>query len=162
MVDAAHKEWWQTFEVVFGVPMAAAALLRLLLPMPIPFGNPTPAAAVAGAVLTIGGVTVVALARRQLSRLGQPTDPGSPTSRLVTSGVFMVSRNPLYLGGVAVLAGIGLSFNLAWVLLLLVPGVLACNYVLIIPEERYLGMKFKDEYQAYAKTVCRWVGRSPR
>jgi protein-S-isoprenylcysteine O-methyltransferase Ste14 len=142
--------------------LAIAIALQILVPLSIPFGKLTPVAAVTGAILTIDGLAVVVLARGLLSRFGQPTDPGRPTSRLVTTGVFAISRNPLYLGGVMVLAGVGLAFNLVWILLLLTPGLLACNYVLIIPEERYLVEKFGDEYKEYAKTVGRWVGRAAR
>lgn len=161
-MDAAHRRWWQIFEVVLGLPLAVAGLLQIVIPWSIPFGAWAPVSMGVGAVMTIAGLAFVVLARRQFARFGQPTDPGRPTSRLVTTGVFAISRNPLYVGGVMVLAGLGLLFNLAWVLLLLVPGVIACNALLIAPEERYLGEKFNDAYQTYANTVCRWVGRARR
>lgn len=157
-MDAAHRRWWQIFEVVFGLPLAVAGLLQIVIPWSLPFGAGAPVAAGIGAVTAIAGLTFVVLARRQFARFGQPTDPGRPTSQLVTTGVFAISRNPLYVGGVMVLAGFGLLFNLAWVLLLLVPSVFACNALLIAPEERYLGAKFNGAYQRYANTVCRWIG----
>lgn len=160
MADAAHERWWQTFEVVFGFPLGIAAVLQILVPLSIPFGGMRPVAAVAGAAFTLVGLAFVVLARAKFARLGQPSDPGRPTSRLVTTGVFAISRNPLYLGGVLVLAGFGLAFNLAWVLLALVPGVAGCYLVLILPEERYLAAKFPHDYPAYAKKVCRWLGRA--
>jgi len=39
------------------------------------------------------------------------------------------------------------------------PGVLACHYILIAPEERYLLGRFGDQYGEYAKTHHRWLGR---
>ena len=160
MADAAHEQWWQVFEVVFGLPVVIAGILQILLPLSIPFGGLMPVAAFAGALLALVGLGFVVLARAKLARSGQPTDPGRPTSQLVTTGVFAVSRNPLYLGGVLVLAGIGLAFDLAWVLLALVPGLVACYLVLILPEERYLSAKFTHTYPVYAKKVCRWLGRT--
>jgi len=158
--DVAHKSWWQTFEVVFGIPFLAAIVLQLAVPLSLPRGFLTPAIILAGATLIIVGTTLVVLARREFAKHGQPTDPGHPTSKIVTTGVFAVSRNPLYLGGVCVLVGIALAVNLPWVLVLLLPALIACHYVLITPEERYLAVKFGEEYARYTTTVHRWIGRA--
>lgn len=158
--DVAHKRWWQIFEVVFGVPLLAAIALHVALPLSLPGGLLTPAIIAGGAVFLIIGVVLVVLARRQFAKHGQPTDPGHPTSQIVTTGVFSFSRNPLYLGGICVLLGIALALNLAWALVFLLPALVACHYVLIAPEERYLAAKFGQEYQTYAASVCRWFGRS--
>jgi protein-S-isoprenylcysteine O-methyltransferase Ste14 len=115
---------------------------------------------VGGAVVAGLGVTIVALGRRELARQGQPTDPGRPTTNIVTSGIYSLSRNPLYLGATCFLAGVALAFNLPWVLVLLLPSLVACHVVLIAPEERYLAARFGDEYREYAATVHRWLGRA--
>ena len=159
--DAAHKSWWQTFEAVFGIPFLAAIGLQLAVPLSLPHGpTDTPAFIAGGAALIIAGLALVVLARREFAQRRQPTDPGRPTTRLVTTGVFSVSRNPLYLGGVCILAGIALALNLPWVLVLLVPALVACHYILIAPEERYLAAKFGEEYALYAASVHRWLGRA--
>ncbi len=159
-MDAAHKSWWQTFEVVFGIPFLAAIALQLAVPLSLARGFFTPVIILAGAALVIVGVALAVLARREFSQEGQPTDPGHPTSKVVTTGVFSVSRNPLYLGGVCVLVGIALAVNLPWMLVLLLPALVACHYVLIVPEERYLAAKFGEEYVKYTATVHRWMGRT--
>lgn len=158
--DVAHKSWWQTFEVVFGIPFLAAIALQLTVPLSLPRGFLTPAIIPGGAALIIVGAALVVLARREFAQCGQPTDPGLPTSKVVTTGVFSVSRNPLYLGGICILVGIALALNLPWVLVLLLPALVACHYVLIAPEERYLATKFGEEYRIYAATVHRWIGRA--
>ncbi|MBA3471128.1 MAG: isoprenylcysteine carboxylmethyltransferase family protein [Herpetosiphonaceae bacterium] len=160
--EVAHKQWWQIFEVVFGIPFLAAILLQLAVPLALPSTVLTPAIIAGGATLIIAGVTLVVLARREFAQRGQPTDPGLSTSTLVTSGVFAVSRNPLYLGGVCVLLGIALAVNLPWVLGLLVPSLIACHFVLIVPEEQYLAATFGEEYRRYAAAVHRWIGRVRR
>ncbi len=157
--DVAHKRWWQIFEVVFGLPFLAAIALQLAIPFSLPGAFRTPAIVAGGAVLVIVGAALVILARREFAQHGQPTDPGRPTSKLITSGVFSVSRNPLYLGGICILVGMALALNLPWVFVLLLPAVVACHSVLIAPEERYLAAKFGDEYRLYAVRVHRWVGR---
>lgn len=157
--DVAHKRWWQIFEVVFGIPCLVAIALHLAVPLSFPHGLLTPVMIVGGAALMLMGVGLVILARREFAQQGQPTDPGLPTNKLVTTGVFSISRNPLYLGGVDILVGIALAINLPWVLVLLLPAVVTCHYVLIAPEERYLAAKFGDEYRTYAASVHRWIGR---
>jgi protein-S-isoprenylcysteine O-methyltransferase Ste14 len=156
-MDVAHKSWWQVFEVVFGIPFLVAIGLQLAVPLSLPGGIPKLAIVAGGATLIIVGVVLVVLARRELARHGQPTDPGRPTRKIVTTGVFAVSRNPLYLGGVCFLVGIALALNLPWVLVLLLPALVACHYILIALEERYLAARFGEEYHMYAATVRRWI-----
>ena len=158
--DVAHKNWWQIFEVVFGIPFFFAIALQLAVPLAFPRGFLTLVIIPAGAVLIIVGAALVFLARREFAKYSQPTDPGHPTSKVVTTGVFSFSRNPIYLGGVCILVGIALAFNLPWVIVLLLPALIACHYVLIAPEERYLTAKFGEEYARYTATVHRWIGRA--
>jgi protein-S-isoprenylcysteine O-methyltransferase Ste14 len=161
-MDVAHRSWWQIFEVVFGIPCFAAIALQLAVPLSIPRGFLTPAIIPAGAALISVGAALVVLARRELAQHGQPTDPGLPTSKIVTTGVFSFSRNPLYLGGVCILVGIALALSLPWVLVLLLPAFVACHYILIAPEEKYLAAKFGKEYRMYVASVHRWIGRPRR
>lgn len=158
--DGAHTSRWRIFEVVFGIPFLAAIVLQRAWPLSLPRGPHTPAVRPVGVALIAAGLALVALARRELGRQGQPTDPGRPTSRLVTTGVFSVSRNPLYLGGICLLVGIALALDLPWVLILLVPAITVAQRVLIAPEERYLAARFGEEYRAYSASVRRWIGRS--
>jgi protein-S-isoprenylcysteine O-methyltransferase Ste14 len=158
--DAAHKSWWQISEVVFGIPFLAAIALQLAVPLSLPRGWLTPAIIPGGVALILVGAALIILARREFAQRGQPTDPGRPTTRIVTTGVFSISRNPIYLGAACFLAGIALAVNLPWVLVLLLPSLVACHYVLILPEERYLVAKFGEGYLVYAATVRRWIGRA--
>lgn len=157
--DVAHNRWWQIFEVVFGVPFLVAIGLQRVVPISLPHGFLRLAIILAGAMLMVVGVSLVVLARREFAQYAQPTDPGLPTSEIITTGVFSVSRNPLYLGGIFMLAGISFAFNLPWVLILLIPSIIACHYILIVPEEGYLAAKFGEQYRVYATTVHRWMGR---
>lgn len=156
---AAHKSGWQIFEVVFGVPFLVALALQWLIPLSFPgepFSSPY---LVAGAILIPIGIRLVVMARQEFSKYSQPTDPGRPTGQIVTTGIFSVSRNPLYLGGIFVLAGISLALDLPWAFILLIPSIVACHYILILPEERYLSAKFGEPYRIYMATVQRWIGR---
>jgi protein-S-isoprenylcysteine O-methyltransferase Ste14 len=157
--DVAHKSWWQIFEVVFGVPFLLAIALQQVVPISLSRAVVTPLRILAGAILVVAGISLVILARREFARYGQPTDPGQPTSKVISTGVFSFSRNPLYLGGVFALAGVSLLFDLPWALILLIPSLVACQSILIAPEEAYLAARFGEQYRAYTEKVRRWVGR---
>jgi protein-S-isoprenylcysteine O-methyltransferase Ste14 len=156
--DSAHKSGWEIAEVVFGIPFLISIALHFIVPISLPQGILRQISIPLGIVLVLLGVRVVVLARREFAHHGQPTDPGHPTSRLMRSGVFARSRNPLYLGGVIFLVGIALALNVLWAIVFLVPSLVLCHYVLIIPEERYLAAKFGTEYDEYAAAVHRWFG----
>ncbi len=158
-MDTAHKSPWAISEVVFGFPLLAAIGLQWVLPIKLPEGAVRLSAIPVGAVLLLAGLILIIGARREFARHGQSTEPRQSISRLIDSGVFSVSRNPLYLGIVAVLSGAALIFNVLWILLMLVPSLILCQIILIGPEERYLQHKFGDQYAAYARTVNRWLGR---
>ncbi len=159
-MNAAHKSWWQISEVVFGIPLLAAIALQLIAPFSFPRGLLTPLLILVGGAFIIGGVALIILARREFSQYRQPTDPGRPTTRIITTGVFSISRNPIYLGAACFIAGVALAVNLPWVLILLLPSLVACHYVLIAPEEKYLAARFGEEYHTYCLTVRRWIGRA--
>lgn len=78
-------------------------------------------------------------------------------SSLVTSGVYTISRNPMYLGGLIMLLGWGvqLSNGLAFVCLPLY--VLFINRFQIQPEERALTLSFGAAYTAYTARARRWL-----
>ena len=158
--NAAHSSGWQIGEVVFGVPFLVAIALGFVVPVSCPGGLVRQACILVGAVLIVVGVAFIVAARRELARRGQPTDPGRPTTRLVTAGVFSFSRNPIYLGAGCFVGGIGLAANLPWALVFLLLSLVACHQVLIAPEERYLLARFGEQYTVYAATVNRWIGRA--
>ena len=157
--DVAHKSWWQIFEIVFGIPFLVALVLQWVVPLSSPRGIFTSILTLIGALVIVVGITLVILARREFAKYGQPTEPAHPTSEIVTTGVFSISRNPLYLGGVCFLAGIALTFNLFWALVILLPSLVMCHFILIAPEERYLAAKFGENYHKYVARVHRWLGR---
>jgi len=154
-IDAAHKSWRQISEVIFGIPFLAAIALQGLVPFSFPGGILTPIRMLLGSVFIILGVGLIVLARWEFARRNQPTDPGYPTTSMVTTRVFNVTRNPIYLGAASFLGGIALAFNLPWVLALLIPALLACHFVLIAPENRYLAGRFGETYLAYTAHVHR-------
>lgn len=157
--DAAHKSKWMIAEIIFGVPFLLGIILQFLFPLAAPPGALRQLLALVGITLVISGASLIVAARRALARFHQPTDPGRPTSQLVTTGTFSISRNPLYLGGALLLLGIALAFNLLWSVPAVALATAICHYALIMPEERYLAARFGNDYAEYRAAVRRWLGR---
>jgi protein-S-isoprenylcysteine O-methyltransferase Ste14 len=83
--------------------------------------------------------------------------PILPASRLVMSGPYRLSRNPMYVGFTTLYVGASLLANALWPLLLL-PIVLALLVRLVIrKEERYLADAFGPAYEIYRQRVRRWL-----
>lgn len=157
--DSAHKSAWEIGEVVFGIPFLMGMALHVLLPFSLPPGILRQVFIPVGIALIFTGMGFIVAARRAFARFRQPTDPGQPTSQVITTGVFAISRNPLYLGAALLLFGVALMMNVLWTLATWLVSIVLCHYVLIIPEEKYLAAKFGEAYQAYTATVRRWLGR---
>lgn len=92
-----------------------------------------------------------------LMRSGQDPRPETPTPKILESGPFRLSRNPIYLAMVVFCLGFGLMEAKAWILLLtpLVPWAL--QRWAILPEEAYLEEKFGEPYRDYRQRVRRWL-----
>ena len=83
--------------------------------------------------------------------------PADPTKKLVTSGLYNFSRNPMYVGVVFILIGEAILFQSPslWLYLLLV--FVAFHLFTIYVEEPRLKKDFGKEYDLYCQKVKRWI-----
>lgn len=82
-------------------------------------------------------------------------------TKLVTDGIYQISRNPAFLGFDLVYLGIVLIF-FNWLLLLLsVFAVQMFQLQIVYVEEDFLLKTFGEDYLAYQKKVNRYLGRKP-
>ena len=85
-------------------------------------------------------------------------DPLKPrASSMVTWGIYALSRNPMYLGGLIMLLGWAIFLSNPLAFLLLPAYVLYINRFQITPEERALTALFGAPYAAYQVRVRRWL-----
>ncbi len=110
-----------------------------------------------GLALTFVGVATLVLAYGSMARARTTIDPKVQSSRIVTSGIYAYSRNPIYLGWFVLLAGRGLMTASVPALLVAVGMLLLLYWAVILEEEKYLERKFGDEYIAYKRKVRRWL-----
>ena len=110
------------------------------------------AIALAGAGFTLAGVISFRRARTTVN----PMKP-ERTSSLVCSGIYKVTRNPMYVGLLFALVALAVFLSSAWALLGPLAFVLYMNRFQIAPEERVLLGMFGTGYSAYKSKVRRWL-----
>jgi protein-S-isoprenylcysteine O-methyltransferase Ste14 len=142
--------------LVYAVLLAAALVLHWwVLPGNLPGGTTV---TVTGAVMTVAGLAFSLTAAATVLRRGTTLAPHHPVTRLVTTGPFRISRNPMYTGlTVGVLVGPALWIGTWWPLVLAPVCVVAVLWLVILPEEAYLAEQFGDDYTRYRSTVRRWL-----
>ena len=83
--------------------------------------------------------------------------PSSTTNRIIKTGIFAYTRNPIYLAIVMFFLSMFLVFeNIMYFLSTVGLAIWFHNYV-IKSEENFLLNKFPDEYDRYMKAVKRWI-----
>lgn len=121
---------------------------------PMPSALPLP---LLGAVLALVGFGLLGLALVQMVRARTTFIPREHPKSLMTSGVFALSRNPIYLGDALVLAGAVLYFE-AWPSLVLVPIFMwLISWRFIEGEEAVLRAEFGKEFTSYERETRRWL-----
>jgi len=76
---------------------------------------------------------------------------------LITEGIFNHCRNPLYVGNILMLLGIGILDNSMVYVFVIVPLFIFIYQAIIMAEENFLQRKFGSIYDAYRKKVNRWL-----
>ncbi len=107
---------------------------------------------VLGALFAVAGIV-------QFARLKTTVNPFKLTEskRLATTGVYRISRNPMYLGLAIMLLGWGIHLGDWLNLLPLAAFVFLITRWQIKPEEEALRQLFGEEYEAYCRKVRRWL-----
>jgi protein-S-isoprenylcysteine O-methyltransferase Ste14 len=85
-----------------------------------------------------------------------PLSPEQAT-KLVTNGIFKLSRNPMYLGMALILASVAVFFNIIGGIISM---ALFCLYITkfqIIPEEKAMKDLFAQDFEQYMQATRRWI-----
>ena len=83
--------------------------------------------------------------------------PSSTTNRIIKTGIFAYTRNPMYLSFIIFHFSMFFVFeNVMYFLSAVGLSVWLHNYVIKV-EEDFLIEKFNDEYRRYMSTVKRWI-----
>jgi protein-S-isoprenylcysteine O-methyltransferase Ste14 len=81
----------------------------------------------------------------------------SPKDKVITEGLYSVTRNPEYIGLLLMFTGLGIACA-SWLYLLLTVMLLIMLNANLPAEERYCLHKYGDNYRKYKNTTPRWIG----
>jgi protein-S-isoprenylcysteine O-methyltransferase Ste14 len=130
----------QRLRVPLGFGIAAVVLY---------IATPTPASMLVGCPIALLGAVFRALAAGVIKK----------NTQLATSGIYSMTRNPLYFGSTLLAAGFAImSSNQAAAFLLLIPSILIYPRV-IVREEEHLAGVFREEFPLYKAKVPRFFPR---
>lgn len=106
----------------------------------------------------IMGVILLLICIADFAIKGKGTlSPADPTKKLVVSGPYRYSRNPMYVGVTMMLVGEAIFFQS--VALWIYAGLIFTAFFLFVRffEEPRLLEDFGDDYKKYCKSVRRWI-----
>ena len=84
------------------------------------------------------------------------------SGKIITTGVYRYTRNPIYISVWIVLFGESLFFTSRDLLYYLIFWIVIFNLLVRLAEEPYMRAQFGEEYDKYCRKVPRWVPGLPR
>jgi protein-S-isoprenylcysteine O-methyltransferase Ste14 len=105
------------------------------------------------------GLIVLLIAISAFIKLKTTINPLKPeaASSLVTTGIFRISRNPMYLGMLLLIISLWIKTGAVLGFILVAGFIAYLNYFQIFPEEQAMKGLFSDKYKTYCQQVRRWL-----
>lgn len=122
------------------------------------FLQPFQLAQYSGAIIFLAGFVIMLSCIISFAVKGRGTlSPADPTKKLVISGLYKYSRNPMYVGVTLILIGEAIFFQSVglWIYALFI--FTAFNIFIMFFEEPRLRNDFGEEYSRYCGKVGRWI-----
>jgi protein-S-isoprenylcysteine O-methyltransferase Ste14 len=135
------------------IAIALIIVLQVLVPGPQVFSSPW---RYLGVIPLILGAALNVVADQAFKRHNTTVKPFEESAHLVTDGVFRLSRNPMYLGFVLLLAGLAmlLGSTAPWIVVVLFLFLMEMRFVRA--EEAMLEARFGDSWLQYKERVRKW------
>jgi protein-S-isoprenylcysteine O-methyltransferase Ste14 len=120
-------------------------------------GRPVRHVAIAALVLSLGTLLLVWCVREFYVAGRGTLAPWAPPRRLVMSGPYRWSRNPMYIGVITILLGWCLLWDSRTLLIYTLAVVSAVHIRVLIAEEPWAAGNFGAEWEGYRARVPRWI-----
>lgn len=149
-IPVARSGWMPPrFFLLYGV---AGAALHFTLGGPVLLRLPW-----LGAAVFVAGLALMLWGARCFARVGTTLKPFEATQILVAGGPYRFTRNPMYLGMVAMLLGTALALGTPapWLATAALAATLQLRFVR--HEERALTASLGEPYERYRARVRRWL-----
>jgi protein-S-isoprenylcysteine O-methyltransferase Ste14 len=138
----------------YGAAFAAGMFVQNAVPLDVPA---RPASAVVGAIIVVAGLALDAAGVATVIAHHTTIVPHRPVAKLITSGVYRFSRNPMYTGLAILVTGGALLAGTWWPLVFLPLALVSVKELAIKPEEIYLAERYGSVYADYRLSVRRWL-----
>ena len=112
---------------------------------------------VAGVIFLIIALFFLARSLRQFIKTKNTLILIKPASSLQTTGIYAITRNPMYVGLSIVYLGITCFIGNWWNIILFPILLLIIQEYIIKREEKYLELEFEQAYRDYKRIVRRWL-----
>lgn len=111
-----------------------------------------------GITVFIIGFAIMMICIVSFAENGRGTlSPADPTKRLVVTGFYKFSRNPMYVGVTMILIGEVIFFQSIYLGFYLMFVFIGFNIFILFYEEPRLRKDFGEAYNLYCKQVRRWI-----
>jgi len=128
----------------------------LFVPSPEVFNNPVTAMVIGFSITLLGQlIRIITIGLAYIIRGG--SNRRVYADGLVTTGIFSHCRNPLYVGNILVLAGLGVASNSIIFMAIATPLFLFFYQAIVRAEENFLRNKFGQEFDDYCSRLNRWI-----
>ncbi|MEN0000324.1 MAG: isoprenylcysteine carboxylmethyltransferase family protein [Pseudomonadota bacterium] len=140
--------------VILVTTLALGYVLGSLFAFNLPW---PPATRTFGGVLIAIALAIDVAAMISLWRAKTTILPHQASDHLVMTGIFAISRNPIYVANVLLIIGFGLRWENFWLFLLAPVAAMATQRLAIVREEAHLRHRFGAAYEDYCARVRRWI-----
>ena len=136
------------------IAIVVMVILHLLLPVakiiPVPWN-------ILGIIPLACGIAINIIADRNFHQANTTVKPFEESTALITSGVFQISRHPMYFGFVLILIGVAILLGSVTPYFVILIFAILMDRVFIQAEERLLEEKFGQVWLEYKARVRRWI-----
>ncbi len=140
--------------LVYLISLVLGAVTQLATPLSL---LPATLAVSVGPPLVVVAIALFLYSAATFRAAGTPVPARKPTTVIVSTGPYRLSRNPIYLAFSLLQLGIAIWVNSVWLLTTLVGAVALMHCVVVPREEQYLERKFGAQYMDYKASVRRWL-----
>ena len=152
--------------IVYGVGFVVVWTLvaRAMLPLDARIGVTIPGAFRAvGWVIVSAGAALASSCIVAFIAVGEGTPaPFDPPRNFVATGPYRWVRNPMYVGALTTIVGIGVIVGSPAIVLLSLVFFCCAHLFVVFYEEPTLARTFGSSYDQYRSAVSRWIPRRPR
>jgi protein-S-isoprenylcysteine O-methyltransferase Ste14 len=161
-VERGSARWWARMWGTVGLALAFAAPLADIAGLPrllVPGGA---VSGILGAAVVVGGTVATLLAQWSMGSAWRPDVDADEKSVLITTGPFLVVRNPVLASTVLTMLGLAVMVPNVLSVVMLLAVITSVEIQVRRVEEPYLRAAHGDSYLRYAERTGRfvpWLGR---